>query len=71
MTGKESAHSADIRKRYSTFLKQRRNASHIDLVGADYYNSIYEDVYGTPELEEWYQGRYSDCQARYDRENHA
>jgi len=71
MTGKESTHSADIRKRYSAFLKQRRNAFHTDLVGADYYNSIYEDAYGTSDLMRWYEERYSDCQERYDRENPA
>jgi len=63
---KETAKSADIRKRYAAFLKKN---SVLDSLSAADYTSIYEDVYGTPELEQWYQDRYSDCQEQYDREH--
>ena len=61
--------SKEIRKRYEIFLEQQKGTRLPDMVGADYYNSIYEDVYGTPELQRWFEERYSDCQERYDREN--
>jgi len=66
MINRESAKSADIRKRYDAFLKKN---SIFDALSAADYNSIYEDVYGTPELQRWFEERYSDCQERYDREN--
>jgi len=59
---------SEVDIRYDQFLRRRKGDQFQNMRGAD-YNTIYEEVYGTSDLEQWFENRYAGCRERYEREN--